>query len=97
MSEKPSTVPTLKHRPLLRLGAGRRRPLRFLALRRDSGRSGEFRGRLLGIALGGAMLVSVGLLLDGTRDRNLVVIGYSAAPFYWAWRGCSGPWLRTPS
>ena len=43
------------------------------------GRSGPFRGRLLGIALGGAMLVSVGLLLDGTRDRNLVVIGSSAA------------------
>ncbi len=43
------------------------------------GRSDPFRGRLLGIALGGAMLVSVGLLLDGTRDRNLVVIGSSAA------------------
>ncbi len=43
-------------------------------------RSDAFRGRLLGIALGGAMLVSLGLLLEeAARDQNLVVILSSAA------------------
>ena len=42
-------------------------------------RSDAFRGRLLGIALGGAMLLSLGLLLVGAHDQNLVVIATSAA------------------
>ena len=42
-------------------------------------RSDAFRGRLLGIALGGAMLLSLCLLLEGAHDQNPVVIASSAA------------------
>jgi diguanylate cyclase (GGDEF)-like protein len=42
--------------------------------------SGAFRGRALHVALGGAMLVSLGLLLEEVADdRNLVVIASSGA------------------
>ena len=43
-------------------------------------RSDAFRGRPLGIALGGAMLISLGLLLEeAAHDQNPVVIASSAA------------------
>ncbi len=43
-------------------------------------RSDAFRGRLLGVALGGAMLLSLGLLLEeAAHDHNPVVIAASAA------------------
>lgn len=43
-------------------------------------RSSAFRGRVLNLSLGGAMLLSLGLLTqEAARDQNLVVIGTSAA------------------
>lgn len=43
-------------------------------------RSGAFRGRVLGVALGGAMLLSLGLMLAETaNDQNPVVIASSGA------------------